>query len=193
MFNPRVVGPVRAEDVFLRVGATEDIIACEIDGEDDEGAQGAELDRVDGQIARLQGVDEGQPDQVAEGEHETETVRGDVHGREDGWLVPERVEDVDPLEDGHQKHTIGYVAVQFVLMRHERQIEKEPAQHARSKLAEDFDVDRPEIWNVHARIQFAPYEPVVDQIASESAGGEVAVGIILPGSDGETSDVDEAS
>ena len=85
------VGRVSAEAVLLVVGGAEDVVAGAEDGEDDGAAPGAEVDGVDGEVARLEGVDEGEPDEVTEGEHEAEAIGRDVDGGQDGWFHVEGV------------------------------------------------------------------------------------------------------
>lgn len=94
------VGWVGAEAVLLVVGAAEDVVPQRQDGEDAGVAVEAEGKGVNGQIARLETVDEGHPGEVAEGEHESEAVGGDVHGGQHGGFHVEGVEDVEGLEAG---------------------------------------------------------------------------------------------
>jgi hypothetical protein len=78
--------PAVPEIVLLAVGGAEDVVAEHVEGEDDGGQDGAELDLLVDEVAGLEGVGEGDPGEVADGEHETEAVGGDVHGGEDGGL-----------------------------------------------------------------------------------------------------------
>ena len=101
------VGGVGAEAVFLIVGAAEDVVACAL-GEEHEGdPRGPEAVGVGGEVAGLEGIDKGEPDEVAEGEHEAEAVGGDIDGGEHGGLHVEGVEDVDGLEEGEQEERVG--------------------------------------------------------------------------------------
>ena len=65
------------------------------------------------QVAGLQRVREGHPGQVAEGQHEAEAVGGDVHGGQDGGLVPQRVRHVQPVEGAHERHGRADAPVQL--------------------------------------------------------------------------------
>ena len=88
-----VVG-VGAEAVLLVVAAAEDIIAEALHGEDAEDPVDAEVDGVDSEISRLERVDEGEPGEISESEHESEAVGRDIHGREHGRFHPQGIEDV---------------------------------------------------------------------------------------------------
>ena len=81
------------EVVLLAIGSAEDVVSKQVYGYNERGVDRAELNLVENQVAGLKGVDEGNPSQVAHCKHETEAIRGDVHGGEDrrlhggvGWL-----------------------------------------------------------------------------------------------------------
>lgn len=76
--DPGVFG-IASEAVLLVVGGSEYVIAQALNGEDPEDALDPEVDRVDGQVAGLQGVDEGKPDQIAKGQHEAKSIASDVY------------------------------------------------------------------------------------------------------------------
>lgn len=71
---------------------------------------------MDGQVPRLQTVDEGQPDQVTERKHKAEAVGGDVDGGEDGRLHVQRVQDVGGLEERDEQDRVGDGGVHPVLV-----------------------------------------------------------------------------
>ena len=71
---------VGAEAVLLVVAGAEDIVARALHGKHGEHAPQPELERVEGEIARLDRVGEGHPDEVTEGQHEAEAVGGNVDG-----------------------------------------------------------------------------------------------------------------
>ncbi|KFZ06227.1 hypothetical protein V501_07613 [Pseudogymnoascus sp. VKM F-4519 (FW-2642)] len=181
---------VGAEAVLLVVRAAEDVVPQTQDGEDASVTREAEGEGVDGEVARLQTVDEGDPSEVAEGEHESEAVGGDVHGSEHGGFHVEGVEDVEGLEEGDEDDGVGDVAVGLVLVRDEGDVEDDPAEESWAQLAEDFDVDFAEDGEGDARVQFPTDEPVVEHVAGVAAGGELAH-VFVAGLDAETADVDE--
>lgn len=180
------IGP---EAVFLVVGAAEDPVTESLDGEHAEDARGAEMDRVDGEISGLKGVDEGQPDEVAKGEHEAEAVGGDVNGRQHRRFHIEGVEDVEGLKGDDEEHAVADEAVESVLVREEGEVEEDPAEHAGPEFHEGFDVDGAREGEGDAGVEFAPDEPVVDEVAAVTAGGEFAV-VAVRRLDGEAGDVD---
>lgn len=114
MFDARVLW-IRAEAVLLVVAGAEDVVAYSLNSEDACTAKDAQAHWVNGEIARLQAVCEGNPDEVAECKHEPEAVLDDVHCGEDGGFVVEGVEDVDCLTESRNDHAIGDVAVVVVL------------------------------------------------------------------------------
>lgn len=124
--------PARAESVLLAVRRAEHGVAKRLHGEDASTPGPAQAHGVHGEVPGLEAVGEGQPDEVPEREHDTEAVRRDVHGGENGGLVPERVEDVDGLRGVGQDHAVGYVPVGAVLLGGEGEIQEEPAEHARA-------------------------------------------------------------
>ena len=91
---------VCAEAVLFVVDAAEDVVAQALDSEDREHVGGAQDYGVHAEVASLDRVREGHPDEVAEGQHEAEAVVDDVDGGEDGRLHPQGVEDIDSLGDG---------------------------------------------------------------------------------------------
>lgn len=123
------------------------------------------MNGVDGQIACLQGIDEGQPDQITKGEHETETIGGDVHGRQDGGFHVESIEDVQCLEGSDQQDTVTDGVVELVLLRDEGHVQDDPAEHARSEFAEGFDVQGANQGEIDSRVQLTANEPIVDDVA----------------------------
>ena len=69
---------ILAESSLLAVACTEDVVAGSLDCENHEDVEGPKIDRVDGEILGWQAVDEWNPDQIAERQHEAEAVCGDV-------------------------------------------------------------------------------------------------------------------
>ncbi|KAI3481015.1 hypothetical protein L1887_56841 [Cichorium endivia] len=161
------VGSV-AELVLLGVGLAEDVVAGEVDGDDGGGAGDAEVDGVEGEVARLEAVDEGDPYEVADGEHESEAVGGDVHGGEDGRLHEEGVGDVPEVESADEGHGVGDATAQLdVLVAGAADVENGPEDEARTELVERLDVERAD-----ARVELASDEPVVEHVARVAAEGE---------------------
>jgi len=50
------------------------------------------------EVAGLERVGERHPRQVAEAEHEAEALGGYVHGRQNGRLKPQTIQDIEPLQ-----------------------------------------------------------------------------------------------
>ena len=78
------------EVVLLSVGVTEDVIAHQVNCDDQRGLDRAKFDLVEHQVAGLQGVDERDPGKVSDCEHKAEPIAGDVHRGEDGGLCCDR-------------------------------------------------------------------------------------------------------
>ena len=74
------------EIVLLRVARLEDIHPHEGQQGDTSRSGRTEIDGVEREVSRLETEDEGDPGEVAEREHEAETVSCDVHLVEDGAL-----------------------------------------------------------------------------------------------------------
>jgi hypothetical protein len=66
--------------------------------------------------AHLERVDERDPGQISEGEHESETVSGDVHGGEDRSLGTQSVPHIEALEGVEEEHREGDRARGLVLL-----------------------------------------------------------------------------
>jgi hypothetical protein len=71
-----------AEIVLLGVGVAEDVIADQVYEDDGSGGKRPEFHGVEDEVAGLEGVHERHPCQIAKGEHETESVGGDIHSGE---------------------------------------------------------------------------------------------------------------
>ena len=103
-------------------------------------------------------------------QHETEAVRRDVHGREDGVLVPDRVDNVEPLEEQHAGHPgVDAAAVEARLAEGRAEVHEQPHAEARAQLAEELEVEAaPE----DARVELAANEEVVERVARRAALGQ---------------------
>lgn len=154
------VSPV-AELVLFRVGFTEDVVSDEVDADNGSSAGDAEADGAEGEVARLETVDKGHPDQVANREHETKAIGGDVHGGEDGRLHEKRISDVPEVEGADERHAIGDAAVQLdILVARTADVKESPENQTGSKLVERFDVKVAD-----ARVELTADEPVVQHVA----------------------------
>jgi len=129
---------------------------------------------VHAEVAGLNRVGEGHPDEVAEGQHEAEAVVDDVDRGQDGGLHPQRVKDVDSLGDGDDEHRVSHVAVRLVLLGHESQVKDEPAEHTGPELHPSLDVHLAGKRQSDTRVQLATNEPVVDDISTVAARSELA-------------------
>ena len=165
---------VGAEAVLLVVDGAEDVVADTLDGQDSDDALDAEVDGVDGEVAGLHAVGEGDPGKVAEGEHHAETVGDQVDGGQDGGLHVQCVEGVDGLGGGDQDDRVGDTAVVAVLLHDEGQVHDDPAEHAGAQLTPGLDVDLAEDGQHDTGVQLATDEPVVEDIAGVAACSKLA-------------------
>lgn len=107
MGDGMIVGVV-PESVLLAVRCAENVVANELDSDNQESIHRAEDDGMNAEVLGLYGVDEGNPNEVTECKHEAEAVCCQVHGREDCWLVIESIEDVPALgEDNNDCEIIS--------------------------------------------------------------------------------------
>lgn len=74
------------EIILLAIRVSEDVITSEVDDQDQSDFDWAKFHVVEREVTGLQGIDKGDPSKVADGQHEAETIRGDVHCGEDGGL-----------------------------------------------------------------------------------------------------------
>ena len=74
--------------VLLAISGTEDVVPGQVSSDDQGGVDWTQLDLVEDQVPGLQGVNEGNPSEVADREHEAKPVCDDVHRGEDGRLGP---------------------------------------------------------------------------------------------------------
>lgn len=61
---------------------------------------------MEGQVPSLETIGERNPSKVSNGEHEAETVGGDVHGCEESGFIVESVCDIPELEGEDEPHGI---------------------------------------------------------------------------------------
>ena len=109
------------------------------------------------EVTRLQGVREGHPSEVPEGEHETKSVVHNVHGRQDGLLKVERVGDIDRVEEAHHGHRVRHGPVELVLLVRHGQVDYDPPDQPRVQLAELLQVEA-----AQPRVELPADEEVVD-------------------------------
>lgn len=180
MLDARVVR-VSAEAVLLGVRAAEDVVADSVDGQSEDDAADAHLRRKDGQVSRLEGVEEWNPDKIAKGQHVAESVHNDVDHSQNGRFRIEAFQDVESLECSDQDDGIGHVAVGTVLMSDIGQVQDDPSDQAGPHFAKDLDIDRPRDvadkrdGELDPRVEFTTNEEVVQDIASVAAGGQFTV------------------
>lgn len=72
--------------VFLPVGLSENVQTDRFDEYDRRASNQSEIDRVEGEVSRLQAIHEWHPDEVTKGKHESEAVGRDVHLVQNGRL-----------------------------------------------------------------------------------------------------------
>lgn len=170
---------VRTEAVLGAVRAAEDVVSCTLNCQDSGKTKVPQVNRVAGEIPGLQTVREWQPAQVAECQHEPESIGGDVHRCQNGRLVVERVKDVPELEDVDKDHRVGHVPMGVVLVGEEGKVEDRPHDHSGAELAEGLEVEV-----VDARVEGPSDEPVVEDVAGvcgEQLAGEEGGGVAVDG------------
>lgn len=138
--HTRVLG-VGAEAVLLIVDGAEDVISEGLDSSNSSDTLNAQINGVDRQISGLNGVGEWYPHEITKRQHHTEAVLDDVHGSQDGGFHVERVERVDCLSDGDKYDGVRDAAKVAVLLHNEGEIDDDPAEHTRAKLAPRLNVD----------------------------------------------------
>mmetsp|Transcript_31262 Transcript_31262/g.58285 ORF Transcript_31262/g.58285 Transcript_31262/m.58285 type:complete len:275 (+) Transcript_31262:79-903(+) len=142
----RIVG-VRPELVLLPVRASEDGETDDLDSDDPHDRKSAEVARLEfGDVPCLQGVGERNPGEVAEDEHKPEAIRGDVHSGEDGLFEPQRVHDVDQLEDVDEPHRVRDLPLFLVLCQGTAGVDHSPSDEPWSELAELLEVEITDPW-----------------------------------------------
>ena len=67
------------EVVFLAISGTEDVVTEQVHGQDEPGVDWTKLNLVEDEVTRLERVDERNPCEITDGEHEPEPVGCDVH------------------------------------------------------------------------------------------------------------------
>ena len=75
-----------AEIVLLSVADTEDVVSYELNAKNGDSTDKTELDGGKGEVSSLESVGKGDPGQVSDREHESESVGRNVHLGEDGGL-----------------------------------------------------------------------------------------------------------
>ena len=79
------ISPI-SEVVLFSISVPKYVVPRQIYKKDNCRPQGAQLHRLKSQISSLEGVNKRHPGKIADGEHESEAVCGDVHGSKDSGL-----------------------------------------------------------------------------------------------------------
>ena len=111
----------------------------------------------------MEGVDERHPEQVAHGQHEAETIGGDIHSSENGGLVVKRVSNVPALEGEDEPHGIGdagqgqgaRLGATDSLFACHGQVDERPQDHAGTEFIEGFYFKR-----ANGGVELATNEPL---------------------------------
>lgn len=140
VLDARIFG-VGSEAILLVVRGAENVVSKALDCEDTGNTRRAEMNGMDGKITRLKAVDEGKPHQVTKCEHKSETISGHIHGRQYRWFHVQSIEHVQRLEGGDQEDRVRDGTMLSILMCDECKVQDDPPKHARSKLAEQLDVN----------------------------------------------------
>lgn len=137
----RSVGAISSKVILLTVGAPEDPVANTLGTDHQQAVGKAHVHRERGQETCLERVVHRQPSQQSIGEHESESVSGDVHGCQDSRFVPERVNDVKGLKEEDGSHRVGDASKVLVLTAGHSKVEKDPSNETWAKLDKVLDVE----------------------------------------------------
>jgi hypothetical protein len=170
---------VGAEAVLLVVDGAEDVVPDTLHSQHTSDTGKTEIDGVDGEIACLDRVGEGYPDEVAKGKHHAEAVGNDVDRGQNRGLHVQCVKCVNSLRDGDEDNAISDPAKVPVLLHDESEVHDDPAQHAGTELTPRLDVDFTDDGQVDARVQLPTDEPVVQHVAGVAAGCEFTLRGVL--------------
>ena len=132
--------------MLLIVGGIEDIDAVDKNGTHDRDPRPTQMHGVGGKVAALGGVQERNPDEMAEGEHEAHAISGDVHHGQDAGSVVLAAEHIVGLNGHCEDNAVGDVAVAAVLLDDEGQIQQNPSGQTGTDFAPSLDVDFSEEW-----------------------------------------------
>lgn len=143
------LGPER---VLLVIGGLEDIDAENKDGTHCRNPRPAQMHGVGGGVAALGGVQERNPGEIAEGEHEAQSVGGNVHPGRDAGSVVLAAEHIVGLNGRREDNAVGDVAVVAVLLGDEGQIQQDPPSQTGTDFAPGLDVDFPKKWQSDAGV-----------------------------------------
>lgn len=138
----RGVGAISSKVVLLTVSAPEDPVADTLGTDHQQAVGKAHIYRIRGQETRLKRVVHWQPSQQSIGEHESESVSGDIHGGQDSGLVPERVNNVKSLKEEDGGHGVGDASKVLVLTTGHSKVENDPSNETWAKLDKVLDVER---------------------------------------------------
>ena len=192
MLDARVVR-VGAETVLFIVDGTEDIVANALDRKNSDDTLKAEVNRVDGEVPRLETVCERNPDKVAKGKHHAKPISDEIDGRKDRRFHIQGIEGVNGLSCGDKNDRVSDTAVVAILLHDESKVHDDPAQHTRAQLAPGFDVNLTENGKHNTRVQLAADEPVIENIARVATRSQLAHVGVLGVLDAEGTDVDISS
>lgn len=137
----RMISTVASKVILLSIGAPENVVSNALSRNNNQSMGQAHIDREIGQEASLKRVVHGQPGQQSIGEHETESIGGDVHSRQDGRFVPERVDNVKGLKEENGDHRVGDASESVILLAGHTKVQKDPADETRTELDKVLDVE----------------------------------------------------
>lgn len=99
-----MIGTVASKVILLSIGAPENVVSNALSRNNNKSMGQAHINREISQEASLERVVHGQPGQQSIGEHEAESIGGDIHSCQDGRFVPERVNNVEGLKEENGNH-----------------------------------------------------------------------------------------
>lgn len=135
------IGAISSKVILLAVGASEDPVSDTLGTNHQQAVGKAHVHGERGQETGLERVVHWQPSQQSIGEHESKSIRGDIHGCQDSRLVPERVDDVKGLKDEDGNHRVGDASKVLVLTTRHSKVENDPSNETWAKLNKVLDVE----------------------------------------------------
>lgn len=174
-----VVG-VRAETVLLVVGTAEDVVADAGDTQHAHETVETELERKDGEVPGLDGVEERDPDEISESKHVPKPVHDDIHRCQESRFHVQSIQDVECLEDSDEDNRIRDVAICPVLVRRIGEVKDYPAYQARPHFTEHPDINRPRSLadkgngKLHAWVELTADKEVIENVSRVTARSQLA-------------------
>ena len=177
------ISGVLSELILLAVGEAEGDISDDVDGGGEEEPEVGERLGVDVEVLALEGVEEGNPCDVAEAEHETESVVDNIHHGDVAGLELEGVDDVEEVAEAGTEsrkeltvgigseplrevlRSTGFTEDSLVLGNNEGPGKNRPTNQTRTEFENPLEVEF-----AQARVQLTTDPEVVENIAGVTTG-----------------------